>query len=112
MQSVNLKQMRRISVVWGIIMFLLVVGVTIIGIIYKNETKEYKKFETELLEKAENYLIGNDLNKVSISELKEQNIIETSIVNEKECEGYILKKDEEYKAYVKCGKYKTKGYEE
>ena len=112
MKQVDLKQMRKISVIWGIIMFLLVIGVTVIGFVYKNETKNYKKFEMELVDKAKDYIAVNNLNKVTISELKEQNIIETSVVNEKTCDGYILKEDEEYKAYVKCGSYKTRGYEE
>lgn len=110
MKQVDLKHMRKISIIWGIIMFLLIIGVTAIGIIYKNESKNYKEFEMELVDKAKDYIIVNNLNKVTISELKEQNIIETSVVNEKECDGYILKEDEEYKAYVKCGSYKTRGY--
>ena len=40
MKQVDLKQMRKISVIWGIIMFLLVIGVTVIGFVYKNETKK------------------------------------------------------------------------
>lgn len=112
MKQVDLKHMRKISIIWGIIMFLLIIGVTAIGIIYKSETKNYKEFETELANKAKDYIIVNNLNKVTISELKEQNIIETSVVNEKECDGYILKENDEYKSYVKCGNYKTRGYEE
>ena len=112
MKQVDLKHMRKISIIWGMIMFLLIIGVTAIGIIYKNESKNYKEFEIGLVDKAKDYIIVNNLNKVTISELKEQNIIETSVVNEKECDGYILKEDEEYKAYVKCGSYKTRGYEE
>lgn len=95
MKQVDLKHMRKISIIWGMIMFLLIIGVTAIGIIYKNESKNYKEFEIGLVDKAKDYIIVNNLNKVTISELKEQNIIETSVVNEKECDGYILKEDEE-----------------
>ena len=59
MKQVDLKHMRKISIIWGIIMFLLIIGVTAIGIIYKSETKNYKKFETELANKAKDYIIDH-----------------------------------------------------
>ena len=40
--SPDLKRMRRVSIIWGSIMLLLVIGVTILGFVYKNETKKYK----------------------------------------------------------------------
>ena len=40
MRSADLKRMQIISIVWGIIMFLLVAGVTAMGFVYKNETKK------------------------------------------------------------------------
>ncbi len=112
MRSVDLKKMRRISIIWGIIMFLLIAGVTILGIVYKEESKKYKEYETKLVEKSEDYMRINNLSKITIEELKEQNLIEQTSVAEKECTGYVLKAEEKYQAYVKCGNYKTKGYAE
>ena len=42
----EIKHMQRISIIWGCLLFLLVAGVTVIGILYKKETKEYKDFES------------------------------------------------------------------
>ena len=52
MKQVDLKHMRKISIIWGIIMFLLIIGVTAIGIIYKNETKNYKTYKNNFIEKT------------------------------------------------------------
>ena len=43
---------------------------------------------------------------------KEEHIIETTLINQKECTGYVKNEENEAKAFVKCGMYKTQGYEE
>ena len=119
MKNLDLKKMHYISVIWGIIMLLLVLGLTIIAIIYKNETEEYKAFEKTLEEKTQEYIETNGLypsNKVSytIEELLEEKVVETNIVKDKNCEGYVEiannNQSFSYQAYVKCGTYKTLGY--
>ena len=45
MTNINLQKMHKISIIWGIIMMLLVLALTVIAISYKKETKEYKDFE-------------------------------------------------------------------
>lgn len=110
MKSLDLKHMQRISFIWGTIMIFLVVGMTIIGFIYKNKTKEFKEFEEIVAEKAKDYLVLNNLNKVTIEELKNSNIIDSLIVDGKNCTGYVVSNNAEYKSYIKCGSYKTKGY--
>ena len=112
MRSADLKRMQIISIVWGIIMFLLVAGVTAMGFVYKNETKHYKEFEALVAKKSHEYLLNNNLEKVSIDKLKEEYIIETTLINQKECTGYVKNEENEAKAFVKCGMYKTQGYEE
>ena len=116
--NVDLKKMRFISIIWGTILFLIVITLTAIGIIYKNQTKEFKDFEKSIIEKSKDYLEEKTPTeeKITLEELKEKNIIETLTINEKECTGYILikKKKEsfEYTPYINCGTYKTKGYKE
>jgi len=119
MREVNLKKMKIISIVWGIVLFSLIALLTIIGLIYKKETKEYKDFEITLKEKTKEYvenksLLPDDNITITLEELKENKVIENTKINDKECEGYIIVTNEngiyEYLSYVKCGNYKTKGY--
>ena len=112
MKNVNLKQMKRISVIWGLIMFLALAGVTVLGFVYKNETKKYKEFESLLVEQSHEYVLNNNLEKISLNELKEKEVISSVTVNEKECEGYVSMKEGDIKAFIQCGDYKTRGYKE
>lgn len=107
----EIKHMQRISIIWGCLLFLLVAGVTVIGILYKKETKEYKDFEKRVVEQSYDYLKVHNLEKITLAELQEENVIESLVVNENTCEGYIEKNDQDYKAFIKCGKYKTQGYQ-
>ena len=84
MKNVDLKQMKRISVIWGLIMFLALAGVTVLGFVYKNETKKYKEFESLLVEQSHEYVLNNNLEKISLNELKEKEVISSVTVNEKE----------------------------
>jgi len=120
MKSVNLKQMRMISIVWGGILIMIVVALTAFGLFYKQQTKAYKEFENLIAEKAEEYaqesaLLEEDNFKITLEELKEKNKIENAIINDKICDGYIevnYKSDYSYTPYIKCGNYKTKGFKE
>ncbi len=119
MQSLDLKKMHRISVVWGMIMLLLLLALTIIAIMYKKETKEYKEFETKIENNVKNYIEENSLYpeteiNYSLSELVDMSILDTITIKDNLCEGYIEIRNEkqsfQYEAYIKCGDYKTRGY--
>lgn len=121
MKSVDLKQMRMISIIWGSILFFIVIALTAFGFFYKKQTKVYKDFENLLAEKTEEYvtelaLLEEDKFRITLEELKENNKIDTIIVNDKICEGYIeinYKKEKyTYTPFIKCGNYKTKGFKE
>jgi len=115
----NLKKMRRISVIWGIFLFLLVIGLTIIGFVYKKETKEYKELEQNISKKAQEYVEENGLYedndfKIEITTLIEQEKIEPVVLESHGCTGYVSVKKmsgiHKFITYIDCGKYKTKGY--
>ncbi len=110
MKSADLNHMRKISYIWGCVMFLLVIGVTVIGFIYKNKTKEFKDFEKLIIEKSSTYLKLNNIDKITIEELKDNHIIDDLTVKGKECSGYVISNKDTYKSYIDCGSYKTKGY--
>lgn len=109
--SPDLKRMRRVSIIWGSIMLLLVIGVTILGFVYKNETKKYKAFEKSIVEQATTYLKNNNLTEASLEELIENEVIELTEDYQKQCDGYVIQKKDNYKSYIKCQNYQTKGYE-
>ena len=46
------KRMKVISVVWGLILVLLVIGLTVIGFVYKHESEVYKEYEELLVKQA------------------------------------------------------------
>ena len=117
MTNINLQRMHKISIIWGIIMMLLVLALTLIATSDKKETKEYKAFETKLEEATKNYIEKDGLYPeeemhLTLTELLKLNVIETNVVKDKNCQGYVdIKNDEQffdYEAYIKCGNYETK----
>ena len=117
--NVNYKKMRMISFVWGFVLVSLVLGLTIIGLIYKKESKEYKDFESFLVDKANVYITERKLEfdsiKITGEELVEAGLLDTLKVKDNECDAFVIVKNDSskylYKAYIKCDKYKTKGYQ-
>lgn len=117
MTNINLQRMHKISIIWGIIMMLLVLVLTLIATSYKKETKEYKAFEIKLEETTKNYMEQNGLYPeeemhLTVTELLNLNVIDTNVVKDKSCQGYVdIKNDNQffdYDAYIKCGNYETK----
>lgn len=113
------KRMKVISVVWGVVLVLLVAGLTIIGFVYKHETKVYKEYEDYLVKQTTAYVEDHSLYpeeslKITDEELLDDGYIESTYVNHHDCTSYvmILKKGETYdfEPYIQCGNYKTKGY--
>ena len=119
MPSPNLRRMRLISIIWGLVMFILVAGLTVVGVMYKNNTKKYKEIESTLVEAAKKYLEDKSLEiDDNIKLLKEE--LEPEIPDDKkeslnECDAYVKvekkKSTYDYQGYIKCAKYKTKNYE-
>lgn len=117
----DIKQMKKISIIWGTILVLIVIGLTAIGFLYKNKSGDYKKMEDRLVEVAKKYVdqkfLYPDLNKsvkVTYQEMKRENFISDLKKEEEECDGYVIVSNDgvhKYKGYVTCDKYTTKDYE-
>lgn len=123
MQETNLKQMRRLSIVWGAIMVAIITLLTIFGILFNKKNKVYKDMEETLVnaskkyvEKSFAYPKDDKELRITYETLRDDGLVEPLKINKKECDGYvIIKKNElvyEYKGYVKCDEYKTKNYSE
>lgn len=114
--------MKKISVVWGIILFLMVAFLTAIGFLYKHKASEYKKLEENLVNAAEKYVEFKFLYpdekqsiKISLEEMQNAEFIEELKKDDDVCDGYVILEHDgfvyQYKGYVSCSKYTTKGYE-
>ena len=82
-------------------------------------SKEYKTLEKKMTDVAKAYygekpgLLKNN-ETISIQDLSDYDNTLTNKVNEEECNGYVKTTSNmgifEYKAYIKCNEYTTKGY--
>ncbi len=108
--------------IWGIIVVTIFILLTVFGFTYKNKTKDYKDLEEKLVEAEKKYvdakfLYPDDKNtiKTNAEVLIKEGFLENTKVKDETCDGYAtIQKNGmsfEYKGYVKCKNYKTKGYE-
>lgn len=116
-----LKQMRKISFIWGFFLAFLVVILTVFCLVYKHKSNDYKILEQNLVEASKKYveakfLYPNDSKMVRITyaEMKEESFIVDFQKDGQECDGYVVVSYNgtvfDYDGYVKCLNYETKGY--
>ena len=116
-----MKKMQSMTIIWGLMIFMIVGTLTFIGITYNKKLKMYNDFEKKLGSACEKYVTDNDLYpeennklKVDIKTLKEEKYIDELKVNKNKCKGYIIVEktnlEYTYNVYIDCGKYKTEGF--
>lgn len=109
--------MKKIIIVWTIILVCIVSGLTYFGIRVKENTI-YELMEEEIVKQAKKYMSDieikpelNELRKIDVDELKDKGYDPKL---EHDCIGYIIisNTDDGYKynPYIKCEKYMTKDY--
>ena len=117
--------MRKLTILWIILIVLLLTFLLIIGINVSNRTKPYTTLENNIEENMKVYYgheenlkklpQNNKISKISMDELNNFGIKTLVEVNGEKCEGYgIVKKKSiafEYKAFIKCKNYTTSDYE-
>ena len=116
-----MDELKKISIIWGLILLIIFSVLTFFGIKWKNKMKPYFDLESTLVEKTKSYYeqghtypTGDEIVKVTYAELKENNVYSDLKINDSECDGYVTVKSNgaiEYKGYIKCPDYTTKGYE-
>lgn len=118
-----MKEMKKLSIVWGIILVLIFGMLTTFGILYTKKVKPYKDMERKLVDQTKKYVEiefsypqnGEEI-KVTLEQLQGKTLIDELKHDDKVCKGYAtIKKNGiayEYKGYVKCNDYTTKGYQE
>ncbi len=116
-----MNKMKKLSVVWGLIVISLFALLMTFGIMYKSKTKVYKELENKLVEAEKKYADAHfaypetGIVKTDANTLIEEGFLDNLKINDKECTGYATVGHDsvafEYKGYVKCDNYTTKGYE-
>lgn len=115
--------MKKIYILWGFIIVLLLSVVTYLGFNIVNKNKEYKTLEDNMEQVVSKYL-GQYINEYPSSGSKRVNITDVinngyeidMNVNDDDCDGYVVVKKVsiayEYDGYIKCNNYTTKDYSE
>lgn len=109
--------MKKIIIVWTIILVCIVSGLTYFGIRVKENTI-YELMEKEMVKQAKKYMSNieikpelNELRKIDVDELKDKGYDPKL---ESDCHGYVIISNTEdgykYTPYIKCEKYMTKDY--
>lgn len=117
-----MDKMGKLSIIWGTILVLIVTLLTTFGFVYKSKTSVYKDLEEKIVEAEKKYVDAsflypndNDVLKTDVKDLVRDKYLNELKIDDKECSGYaeVLKNGTvyEYKGYVKCDNYETKGYE-
>ncbi len=117
-----MDKMRKYSIIWGIMLFLIVALLTTYGFIYKKKTSVYKDLEAKLVDAEKKYVDAqflypdkNETLKTTSEELISNGYLDELKIKDQECLGYVVVNFEDsvyqYKGYISCAKYKTKGYE-
>lgn len=120
-----MDKMRKISIIWGALLAAIFAALTLFSLNWKNNTSKYKdlekmiKLKTEgYFESAHSYPAVNSSIKITLQELKDANVITEFKVEDDACDGYVIVEATEvnkfeiinYKPYIKCQNYTTKGY--
>ena len=117
--------MKKITIIWLFLMLVLLLALVFVGFAAVKKKVPYNGLENDIVEAMKIYY-GQDENlkklptkkgntkKVTIGELEAFGININNIIDEDTCDGYgIVKKETvafNYKAYIKCDNYSTKGY--
>ncbi len=116
-----MKQLKTISIIWGISIFVLFAVLTFFAMRWKNNIQPYLKLEENLVtstkkyyEQKYSYPAKGSSTYISYKELKENNMIDELKKGDDNCDGFVkvtMNNVVEYKAYIKCNNYTTKEYD-
>ena len=116
-----MKELKRISIIWGLLLFLIFGALTFFALQWKAKTSPFFDLEKEMVSKTKSYYEsehsypakGQSVN-ITFEELKNANMLEELKANDETCEGYVKVENNgviEYTAYIKCNSYTTKDYD-
>lgn len=115
----------KLFVVWSIIVVIIIGLLTTLGFMLKKVQNKYADIEKKLENTASGYVeykfLYSTIDKNGSIKITSEELIENGLLTEEElskeddkCVGYVVvtKKDVyKYKSYIKCGEYKSAGYD-
>ena len=116
-----MKKTKVLFTIWGIIVVIIIGLLTTLGFMLKKVNREYRVLENTLKVSAEKYtsdkfLFPNEGESIIVTkdELLEKEFLDEDLkIDNDVCDGYVVVKTDKvvkYKAYIKCQKYTTDGY--
>lgn len=116
-----MKELKRISIIWGLLLLLIFTTLTFFALKWKMKTKPYFDLEDLIVSKVKSYYEQDHMypNKddyviINYSEIKDKTDIEELKVGDDTCDGYIKVENDgviKYKGYIKCEHYTSKDYD-
>ena len=118
-----MKQMQKISLIWGSILVGLLVLLTIIGFLIKDKNLKYQKLEQEIsdatakyVEAYKGYPKGDEKLKITLDDLLDKDIISKDELTKNNCTNaytlvYLKNMVYHYDTYLKCTEYETENYQ-
>lgn len=116
-----MKELNRIAIIWGFLLVIIFILLTYFGLQWKAKTSGYTDLEVKIVdatksyyEKEHSYPTDGESVYVSLSDLKNDNIISELTYNEDTCDGFVIVKNEKvitYTGYIKCNNYTSKDYD-
>ena len=113
--------MKKLLIIWIIISFILIGGLTFIGINLNSKNREYYDLESKIKEAAQNYYAQYPYElPAKESEITSERLLNTNFLSNlnyknETCEGYVVIKktylSHKYIPYIKCLNYNTKNYD-
>ncbi len=108
------------SILFAFLLLIVFMIAQIQGSFSKSEVdvEMYENVEWNVLNSAIDYygenFDGDENVRVTTSKLVKDGYLDSSIlkVNQDTCSGYVKFSNEDPRVYIRCGKYKTKGYQE
>ena len=117
----NMRDLKRISIIWGLLLFAIFAVLTFFALKWKFKNEPYFKLEELIVSKTKssfemNHSYPNRDNYVIVpaSELKANGMIDELKVENDECDGYVKVYNNgvmEYTGYIKCNNYTSKDYD-
>lgn len=114
------KKMKTIFILWAMIVITLLAIIIIFSIFYKSRIKKYESLVSKMTSVTKSYVEDNNLYpvegseiKINLSELQAKELIGELIVGNDICDGFVVVSNDNninYKGYISCKMYITKGY--
>ncbi len=116
-----MKKTNTLFMIWGVIVVIILILLTILGFMIKGINIDYRELENKLQLSAEKYTSDKflypeegEIIRVSKDDLVKSGYLDNLEKDKDICDGYVevLRDDVvKYKAYIKCKKYTTDGYQ-